>query len=132
MNMMEVKLMVKKEKNYQNNRKIGAYEENIATKYLSDNGYKIIEKNFFTKIGEIDIIANDEDDVLCFIEVKYRKSKNFGEGLEAVDKKKQRRIYNSARIYMCLNHIKEDRKCRFDVVSILDDEITLIKNAFFK
>ena len=68
--------------------------------------------------------------MLCFIEVKYRKSKNFGEGLEAVDKKKQRRIYNSARIYMCLNNIKEDRKCRFDVVSILDDEITLIKNAF--
>lgn len=124
--------MAKKEKYYQNNRKIGEYEENIATKYLSDNGYKILEKNFFTKIGEIDIIATEEDDVLCFIEVKYRKSKNFGEGLEAVDKKKQRRIYNSARIYMCLNHIKEDRKCRFDVVSILDDEITLIKNAFFK
>ena len=124
--------MAKNEKYYQNNRKIGAYEENIATKYLSDNGYKIIEKNFFTKIGEIDIIATDEDDVLCFIEVKYRKSKNFGEGLEAVDKKKQRRIYNSARIYMCLNHIKEDSKCRFDVVSILDDKITLIKNAFFK
>ena len=127
---MEVKLMVKKEKEYQNKRKIGAYEENIATKYLSKNGYKIIEKNFFTKIGEIDIIANDEDDMLCFIEVKYRKSKNFGEGLEAVDKKKQRRIYNSARIYMCLNNIKEDRKCRFDVVSILGDEITLVKNAF--
>ena len=122
--------MVKKEKEYKKKRKIGAYEENIATKYLSDNGYKIIEKNFFTKIGEIDIIANDEDDMLCFIEVKYRKSKNFGEGLEAVDKKKQRRIYNSARIYMCLNNIKEDRKCRFDVVSILGDEITLVKNAF--
>ena len=58
--------MVKKEKYYQNNRKIGAYEENIATKYLSDNGYIIIEKNYFTKIGEIDIIANDEDDVLCY------------------------------------------------------------------
>ena len=122
--------MVKKEKYYQNNRKIGAYEENIATKYLFDNGYKILEKNFFTKIGEIDIIAIDKDDFLCFIEVKYRKSKNFGEGLEAVNKKKQRRIYNSARIYMCLNNIKEDRKCRFDVVSILDDKITLVKNAF--
>ena len=129
---MEEKSMAKKEKYYQNNRKIGAYEENIATKYLSDNGYKILEKNFFTKIGEIDIIAIDKDDFLCFIEVKYRKSKNFGEGFEAVDKKKQSRIYSSARIYMCLNNIKEDRKCRFDVVSILDDEITLVKNAFFK
>ena len=113
-----------------NTREIGKEKESLAEKYLISEGYEILLKNFYTKIGEIDIIAYDKDRVLCFIEVKYRKTENFGLGLYAVDKNKQKRIYNSARIYMLMNNIKDNVPCRFDVVSILNDKVSLVKNAF--
>ncbi|MBR1454090.1 MAG: YraN family protein [Lachnospiraceae bacterium] len=112
-----------------NKRALGLlYEEKVA-KYLEDNGYKIIERNFFTRIGEIDIVAQN-DGYICFIEVKYREENALASGLYAVDKKKQKTIYNVAKIYMARNYIKEDTACRFDVVSVEGNKIEIIKNAF--
>lgn len=112
-----------------NRREIGKKYEKEASKYLVSNGYKIIEKNYYCKIGEIDIIAKDED-YLCFIEVKYRDKVSLASGLYAVDKDKQKTIYKVASLYMLDKKISDDTKCRFDVVSIDGDQITLIKNAF--
>lgn len=112
-----------------NKRKVGNKYENIAKKYLENNGYKIITQNFFSKIGEIDIVA-ENDGTLCFIEVKYRDKDSLASGLYAVDKKKQKTIYNVAKLYMLKNNINENITCRFDVISVDGDEITLIKNAF--
>ena len=112
-----------------NKRELGKKYENVAKKYLIDNDYKIIDANYFTKAGEIDLIGNNEG-YLCFIEVKYRDAESIAKGLFAVNRDKQKRIYNAARIYMLLNNIKSDTACRFDVVSIDGNEITLIKNAF--
>lgn len=112
-----------------NKREIGSKYENVAKKYLEKNGYILVEQNFFSRIGEIDIIANN-DGYLCFIEVKYRDKESIACGLYAVDKKKQRAIYKVAKYYMLKNKIKENTPCRFDVISIDGDEITLIKNAF--
>ncbi|MCR5324705.1 MAG: YraN family protein [Lachnospiraceae bacterium] len=112
-----------------NKRKIGSYGEIRASQYLCENGYRIIKKNYFCKAGEIDIIAYDGDH-LCFIEVKYRKDLTDGYPEEAVDLKKARRITRSAMLYMNMCSIPDDTPCRFDVVSILGDEIKLIKNAF--
>ena len=112
-----------------NKRQIGNLYENKARKYLSNNGYVILEQNYRTKLGEIDIIARNED-YLCFIEVKYRDKESLASGLYAVDKLKQKTIYNVANIYMIENGIDDDTLCRFDVVSVDGSVINLIKNAF--
>ena len=112
-----------------NKREIGSKYERIAREYLIKNDYNVIETNFRCKIGEIDIIAKKEN-YLCFIEVKYRDKDSLAKGLYAVDKNKQKKIYNVAKYYMLINNISDDTACRFDVISIDGDEITIIKNAF--
>ncbi len=112
-----------------NKRKLGNEKEQIAKKYLESKGYQISEKNFYAKGGEIDLIGR-EDGYLVFIEVKYRTSSSNGHPLEAVDYQKQNKIRYTAQYYMYKNHISEDTPCRFDVVAILGDEITVIKDAF--
>lgn len=112
-----------------NKREIGKKYEEIACEYLLRNDYNIIERNFFIRNGEIDIIAKN-DGYLCFIEVKYRKKNSMASGLEAVDKKKQGIIYNVAKYYLYKNKLSENMACRFDVISIDGNKITLVKNAF--
>lgn len=112
-----------------NKREIGSRYESIVRTYLEKHNYKIICQNYRTKIGEIDIIAKNEN-YLCFIEVKYRDKESLVSGLYAVDKLKQKTIYNVANIYMIENGIDDDTLCRFDVVSVDGSVINLIKNAF--
>ena len=80
-------------------------------------------------MGEIDIIAKDGD-YLVFIEVKYRSSSKEGHPTEAVNFAKQRRITKTALYYCAVNGISEYTPMRFDVISILDDDIKLYENAF--
>lgn len=112
-----------------NKRRIGAEKEQLAVSYLKSRGYRILKRNFFTRNGEIDIIARDGD-VLCFIEVKYRSDLSEGYPEEAVNALKIRRITRSALVYMNMSGLPENTPCRFDVVSILGDDIRLIRNAF--
>ncbi|MDD4894762.1 MAG: YraN family protein [Candidatus Omnitrophica bacterium] len=111
---------------------LGKKGEEVTAGLLENSGYKIILRNYKTKLGEIDIIASDKD-TICFIEVKTRKSDRFGLPSEAISVSKQRKISKVA-----LGFLKErnllDRKARFDVVSVLylkdAPQIDLIKNAF--
>ena len=112
-----------------NKRTIGKIYEIKAKNYLSNNGYEIIDTNFFCKIGEIDIIAKNEG-YLCFIEVKYREKDGLTKGLFAINHKKQNRIYQVSKYYLLKNNISFNTACRFDAISIDGDVITLIKNAF--
>ena len=112
-----------------NKRSIGTEYEELAQKYLRENGYEIVETNFRNRRGEIDIIAKDTE-YLCFIEVKYRRDRRCGDPLEAVDYKKQRNIIQTALYYMMKNGLNEWTPCRFDVVSVCGDQVRLIKNAF--
>lgn len=112
-----------------NKREVGKKYETKAKTYLESNGYKIIECNFSCKIGEIDIIGENEGYV-CFIEVKYRELNSLAKGMYAVDKNKQKKIFNVASVYLMTRKLSQNTPCRFDVVSIDGDEITLIKNAF--
>ena len=112
-----------------NKREVGSSKEKKAASYLESAGYKIITTNYFCKAGEIDIVA-EEDGYLCFIEVKYRADGSAGFPEEAVDVRKAARITKSAMFYMNENGIPQDTTCRFDVVAILGNETTLIKNAF--
>lgn len=112
-----------------NKRRTGNAYEKIAGKFLEGKGYEILEYNFYTRSGEIDIIAR-EGGYLVFIEVKYRKNQESGHPLEAVSLKKQRTICRCALYYMLKKGLS-DAAVRFDVVGILGCEITLVQNAFF-
>ncbi|HJD35500.1 MULTISPECIES: YraN family protein [unclassified Blautia] len=110
-------------------KKIGSRYEQAAADFLQDRGYKILERNFRCPAGEIDIIAR-EGEYLCFLEVKFRSEKDRGTPQEAVNGRKQRRISRAALYYMMKNGLSDTTPCRFDVVGILPEKTTLIKNAF--
>lgn len=112
-----------------NNREIGTCYEDLATNYLENIGYKIIDKNFRCKIGEIDIIAQD-DIYLVFVEVKYRKDNKSGFSVEAVTISKQRIIYKVANFYMLKKNVSFETPVRFDIIGFDGMKISHIKNAF--
>ncbi len=109
-------------------RAIGTEYEERARVYLKEQGYQILDSNFYCKEGEIDIIAKDGE-VLVFVEVKYRGDLQKGHPFEAVTITKQRKISKCARYYLYRHHLQE-MPCRFDVVGILGEKILLQKNAF--
>lgn len=112
-----------------NKRQTGAAYEEQAAKWLEEHGCRILERNYRCRQGEIDLIAEDGA-YLVFVEVKYRKSGQAGHPAEAVDIRKQRKIARTA-LYYCYEHrVPETRGCRFDVISILGDQIEHIINAF--
>ena len=113
-------------------KELGKEGEEIAIRFLKKNGYKIIERNYVCKVGEMDIIAREKD-TLVFIEVKTRTSTAFGPPQLAVNSTKQMQLSKVA-LYFLKEKCLEDIKARFDVVAIVvrpkEEEIELIKNAF--
>ena len=109
----------------------GNYYELKAVEYLRLKGYRIIETNFRSRMGEIDIIGRDKN-CIAFVEVKARKANSLVSPFEAVDKYKQRRIEKAAKLYS-----KKDPNAlfRFDVVGIREGEnfrvYELVKGAFY-
>ncbi len=112
------------------NKEIGNIGERIAEKYLKNLGYIIVERNYKTDIGEIDIIANDGN-YLVFVEVKAKNSLEFGFPSEEVDVRKQRKICMVAAQYIKRNMFF-DSAVRFDVVEVYLNtrEVNHIVNAF--
>lgn len=112
-----------------NKRCVGSAYEQKAAEYLQKAGYQILEANYRCRLGEIDLIAL-HGKYLVFIEVKYRKSRGKGNPLEAVHRKKQLIIGKVAEYYLLTHPKCRKYPCRFDVVGILGEEITLVQNAF--
>ena len=105
----------------------------MAQKFLRKKGLKIIDENYRTRWGELDIIARDGK-TLVFVEVKTRTQKIFGSPLQAVTADKQRRLIRMAKTYLVEKNLN-DVPARFDVIgiSLLNDrppEIDWIPNAF--
>ena len=117
------------------NKVVGNFGEDLAITFLKNQGYTIIEKNFYCPLGEIDIIAKDGL-YLVFIEVKTRYNLNYGSPLESINFSKQNKIKNVAQYYLINKHILK-AYCRFDALEIIlkkcetEPKINLIKNAFF-
>ncbi len=105
----------------ENNREIGGRCEHMAAVYLQEKGYRILEKNYRRKTGEIDLIAEDGA-YLVFVEVKYRRDDRKGEPQEAVTPLKQQRIMRTAQYYMVEQNRPEDTPCRFDVIAVFGEE----------
>ena len=116
-----------------NKKDIGNYGEKIATDFLVEKGFEIIEQNYHFGHGEIDIIAKEKD-ILVFVEVKTRKNLEFGDPILVVTKNKQRQLKKIAEAYLYEKEIK-NTDCRIDVIGILlnknlPPKITYIENAF--
>ncbi|MFH1577465.1 MAG: YraN family protein [Candidatus Omnitrophota bacterium] len=111
---------------------LGQKGEQRAVDFLKANGYNIVDLDYRTPLGQIDIIAKDKR-TICFIEVKTRKSAGFGRPFEAVGARKQRKISQVALIFLKQNKALRS-PARFDVLSIYyagrQPKIELIKNAF--
>ncbi len=108
----------------------GYRQEQRAAEYLQEKGYQILECNFYSRYGEIDIIAKDRE-YLVFVEVKYRKSERGGHPLEAVDRTKQRRICKTASCFLQRYGYSAETLCRFDVIGITEENVIHIEDAFF-
>jgi putative endonuclease len=111
---------------------LGSKGEDLAIQFLKKKGYRIIERNYKTSVGEIDIIARDGNTIV-FVEVKTRTDDSFGYPFEAVNKKKRQKLKNLALLYL-KRQVKES-PVRFDVLSIFytdarEQEIAHIKDAF--
>lgn len=97
------------------NQQLGAYGETLAADFFSRRGYKILDKNFRTRHGEIDLIIQKDNEIL-FIEVKTRTSETFGYPENAVDYKKTRHLLEAIRIY--LDQIRRHYAWRLDIISV--------------
>lgn len=115
-----------------NRRKFGDVGENIAIRHLEGLGFKIVEKNFRCKMGEIDIIAK-KDSEIYFIEVKMRSSLDYGDPLESITWAKQKQISKAVKFYMLRQ--KGEVSCHLSAMGILfsetgDHNINFIPDAF--
>ncbi|MFA9463648.1 MAG: YraN family protein [Velocimicrobium sp.] len=111
-----------------NKRLVGYEKEELAAAYLETCEYQLIEKNFYSRYGEIDLICR-KDGYLIFVEVKYRKDNEFGFPEDAITVKKMQSLWKTANYYLYKNKLPEDTPCRFDVVSILGEKISVIEHC---
>lgn len=95
---------------------VGRLGEDIATKYLENLGYDIIERNFMAKQGEIDIIAKDKEEYV-FIEVKTRTNTLYGKPIDAVNIPKQKHLISTVKYYLYVNHL-DNEFVRLDVIEV--------------
>jgi len=112
-----------------NNRLLGSKYEQIAADYLESTGMTILERNFRTRDGEIDIIAKDGR-YLVFVEVKYRTTAKSGYALEAINKKKQSQLKKLALIFVKSRYPGRYVPMRFDCIGITGEKLRHIRNAF--
>lgn len=96
---------------------IGASYEKSAERYLQRHGLKILQRNYRCRRGEIDLVMT-HDDCVVFVEVRYRASREFGDPLETITPRKQRRIIAAATHFLAGNPGLRDRTCRFDAVGV--------------
>ena len=109
------------------NQRLGRKGEKAACSYLRQNGWKILEKNYKTPFGEIDIIA-EKDGVIAFTEVKTRLSDIFGLPSEAVTSQRKLRYIRGANYFFTNKTI--DCVVRFDIIEVFKNQLNHIENAF--
>jgi len=117
-----------------NNLEKGHAWEDFAVDYLTQKGLKLKCQNYNCRLGEIDLIMEDPDN-LVFVEVRYRQAADYGDSAASVNRQKQRKIINTAKLYLLENNLYDKCHCRFDVVAINlkhnQPDIEWISNAFY-
>lgn len=116
------------------NQATGQLGEQAAADYLSNQGYRILERNFRSRGGEVDIVARDRQGCIAFVEVKTRRSLAYGLPQQAVTIRKQRQVSKGALSWLARNRL-QNNSARFDVIAVLlqngtQPQIEHIINAF--
>lgn len=106
----------------------GERGEDRASRALRARGYRVVERNFRCRLGELDAVAFDGT-TLVFVEVRSRADARFGGGLAAIGTAKQRQVARVAAAYIALRRPRFDG-CRFDVVAITGEELVIVQDAF--
>jgi len=111
-----------------NKRNIGQEKEHEALQYLEQQGFGLIESNYFCRVGEIDLIVEDKD-TYVFVEVRYRKNTSYGGAAISITPHKQTKLIKAAEHYIQAHPHVLCKNCRFDVIAITGQQIEWIKNA---
>ena len=115
-------------------RIIGKEEEELACEYLQQQKLHLISKNYCCKCGELDLVMQDQE-MLVFVEVRYRQANYHGSGIDSITSAKQKRIIRTAQHFLLNNRKYRNWPCRFDVVGIAthqgSSKIEWIKDAFW-
>lgn len=112
-----------------NRRRVGTDGESRAAAFLREQGVTLLERNYRSRNGEIDLIGRDGE-YLVFFEVKYRSGADMGHPEEAVGVAKQRRICRVADYYRLVRGLPQQTAVRYDVVALEGEQIRWVKNAF--
>ncbi len=96
----------------------GTLAEDAALAFLTRSGLTLLERNFGTRFGELDLIMSSNADEIVFVEVRLRQSERYGGGVQSVTRAKQRRLIRAAEIFLHRRRIPVQTLCRFDVVSV--------------
>jgi len=105
----------------------GQSAEEKAARFLEDQGLAIVDRNYRTRFGEIDLIARDGG-TLVFVEVRSRARRDFGDAADSVTETKRRRIESAARLY--LSNFGREPPCRFDVITLDGGAPAWLRAAF--
>ncbi|WP_303901809.1 YraN family protein [Thiohalomonas denitrificans] len=108
----------------------GQHAEELALRYLTAQGLRLLEQNYRCRCGEIDLVMQDRH-TLVFVEVRFRSHRSFGGAAASVDARKQRRLINTAHHYL-QRHRQTESLCRFDVMAMGaagDNDIEWLRNA---
>lgn len=119
-----------------NVNKLGEKWERIAENHLKSKGYRIIKRNYYTKIGEVYLIMKDTNGYYVFIEVKKRTGIDYGRPVEYINKYKMKKIIRTSEHFIVANKLSGN-DFRFDAVEIIEwengkVEINHIKNIFIE
>ena len=113
-------------------KELGQRAEDLACEYLSNQGLTVVERNYYIRGGELDIVALDGE-MVVFVEVRSKSSQQYGLPEETISVKKRQFLYRAAEQYLTKNEWLE-RNCRFDVISVLFEaenvQIKWYKDAF--
>jgi putative endonuclease len=114
-------------------KSIGDQAEKRALKFLQKKGYKLKDKNFHCRYGEIDLIMMNKQNELIFVEVRCRNNTSHGDGFASITTQKQSKIRNSAEYYLQVHQLNE-QACRCDAISVQlngrQTKIEWIQDAF--
>lgn len=116
-------------------RQQGKFFEAQAAAYLQSQGLQLKQMNFSCKLGEIDLIMQDQT-TLVFVEVRQRSSNRYGNAAITVNQTKQTKLRNTAKFYLQQQRLTNKVCCRFDILAVdgglaEPEKITWIKNAFY-
>lgn len=114
-----------------NTTAIGLKAESLACDYLKDNGFEIVERNYRDRFCEIDIIAKNKESI-CFVEVKFRNTNDFGGGVGAVHNNKQHRLQKAAEVWLSQHKGFDNLQPQIDIIAVdQNNQIEYLPNAVY-